>query len=78
LAVITDADVVTCSRGISVRVEVTKTGGKIGSGGSAAGDLEKQNKTTNKKSKQTFIKPSFSRERGMLGSRIGLLARALS
>jgi hypothetical protein len=47
-----------------VRVEVTKIGGRIGSGGSAAGSLENQHKTINKRNKQTLMEPSFSRERG--------------
>jgi hypothetical protein len=63
--VITDADVVTCCRGVSVRVEVTKTGGSVGSCGSATGSLENDNHR-NKRSKPTFMETSFSRERGVL------------
>jgi hypothetical protein len=74
-AVITDADVVTCCRGVSVRVEVTKTGGSVGSCGSATGSLENDNQNRNKRSKPTFMETSFSRERGVVvATRTGLLA----
>jgi hypothetical protein len=75
LSVITVAEVVTCDKGISVRVEVTNTGGRVGSGACAPASSENQNKNSNRKRKQTFIEFSFSRERGVVGAeRIGLLA----
>jgi hypothetical protein len=64
VAVITDADVVTWSRGVSVRVAVTNTGGRVASGGSAAGNSKNEDKKKIRKRKQPFIKISFSRERG--------------
>jgi len=79
LSVITVAEVVTWDKGISVRVEVTNTGGRVASGGSAAGNSKNENKKNNKKRKQTFIEISFSRERGVVSARrTGLLARALT
>jgi hypothetical protein len=58
-AVITDAEVVTCWRGVSVRVEVTKTGGRVGSSDSAAVSSENENKNNSKRSKPTFMETSF-------------------
>src|SRR5918999_366698 len=54
-AVITVADVVTWSRGVSVRVAVTNTGGRVASGGSAAGNSKNEDNKKNRKRKQTFM-----------------------
>jgi len=75
LAVITDADVVTCSRGVSVRVDVTKTGGNVTSGGSAPVNDEGSEMRNSKRKGQAVIEISFSRERGVVGARpTGFLA----
>jgi len=74
-SVITDADVVTCSRGTSVRVDVTKTGGNVTSGGSAPVSEEGRAIRNSKRKAQAVIETSFSRERGVVGARqIGFLA----
>jgi hypothetical protein len=59
------------------RLELTKTGGSVGSVGSAALRRTDGSKSKVRTRKQTFMPISFSRERGVVGAeRTGLLARA--
>src|SRR5687768_10221925 len=77
LAVMTVADVVICSSGTSVRVEVTNIGGRVASGGCAAKTGIHPRENTMNKTAKTFMTISFSRERGAVeAEQIGLLARA--
>src|SRR5689334_20569760 len=69
LAVRTVAEVVTWESGVSVRVEVTNTGGKVASGGSAARNGAAGQTHKSKMRQKTFMKTSFTRERGMLWQR---------
>jgi hypothetical protein len=58
LAVITEAAVVTCSSGVSVRVAVTKTGGRVGSDAGCAAS-EKTGRKAKKMRKKKYTKPPF-------------------
>src|SRR5581483_4194245 len=76
-AVMTVADVVTWESGVSVRVEVTNTGGSVASGGSAARKPAAGSAQKSKMRTKTLMETSFTRERGYVAAtRIGLLARA--
>src|SRR5690348_9425591 len=72
----TDADVVTCSRGVSVRVAVTNTGGNVTSAVWAA-----PRKRTRKKKMKTVkncMTPPFPAKGEVEADRIGLLARGFA
>src|SRR5690348_15631387 len=63
---ITEADVVTSCRGVSVRVEVTNTGGRVGSCPWALRTSSERNENRERKSKTTFMENLLHPRKGLL------------